>query len=57
VAAPLRRLGDRSCTVSRGAVGLVRDNAEVLVDRYSERLERAGKVAAAAASIAEARTG
>lgn len=36
---------------------LVRDNAEILVDRYSERLERAGKEAAAARSIAEARTG
>lgn len=36
---------------------LVRDNAEVLVDRYSERVERAGKAASAAASIAEARTG
>ena len=36
---------------------LVRDNADVLVDRYSERVERAGKAAAAAASIAEARTG
>ena len=32
---------------------LVRDNADVLVDRYSERVERG----AAAASIAEARTG
>ncbi len=36
---------------------LIRDNAEVLVDRYSERLERAGKEAAAARSIAEASTG
>lgn len=36
---------------------LVRDNAVELVDRYSERLERAGKEAAAARSIAEARTG
>ena len=36
---------------------LVRDNAAELVDRYSERIERAGKAAAAAGSIAEARTG
>ncbi len=36
---------------------LVRDNATELVDRYSERLERAGKDAAAARSIAQARTG
>ncbi len=36
---------------------LVRDNADALVDRYSERLERAGKQAVAAASIAEASTG
>ena len=36
---------------------LVRDNAAELVDRYSERLERAGKETAAARSIAEARTG
>ena len=36
---------------------LVRDNAVELVDRYSERLERAGKEAAAARSIAETRTG
>jgi hypothetical protein len=28
-----------------------------LVDRYSERIERAGKEAAAARSVAEARTG
>jgi len=35
---------------------LVRDNAGVLVDCYSERLERAGKQATAAASIAEARS-
>ena len=36
---------------------LVRDNAEALVDRYSERVERAGREAVAARSIAEARTG
>ncbi len=36
---------------------LIRDNAAELVDRYSERCERAGKAAAAADSIAEARTG
>jgi arsenic resistance protein ArsH len=36
---------------------LVRDNAVELVDRYSERMEKAGKEAAAARSIAEARTG
>ena len=36
---------------------LVRENAVELVDRYSERLEQAGKPAAAARSIAEARTG
>jgi arsenic resistance protein ArsH len=36
---------------------LVRDNATELVDRYSERMERAGKEAAAARSIAEARSG
>ncbi len=36
---------------------LVRDNATELVDRYSERMERAGKAAAAANSIAEARRG
>ncbi len=36
---------------------LVRDNAGVLVDRYGERIERAGKEASAARSIAEARTG
>ena len=36
---------------------LIRDNADVLVDRYSERLERAGKEAVAARSIAEAATG
>jgi len=36
---------------------LVRDNAVELVDRYSERIARAGKAAAAARSIAEARTG
>jgi arsenic resistance protein ArsH len=36
---------------------LTRDNAVELVDRYSERMERAGKEAAAARSIAEARTG
>ena len=36
---------------------LIRDNAAVLVDRYSERLEQAGKSATAARSIAEARTG
>ena len=36
---------------------LVRDNAVELVDRYSERIERAGKEAAAARSVAEARTG
>lgn len=36
---------------------LVRDNAAELVDRYSERMEMAGKEAAAARSIAEARTG
>ena len=36
---------------------LIRDNAAVLVDRYSERIERAGNEAAAALSIAEARTG
>ncbi|MBC7800551.1 MAG: arsenical resistance protein ArsH [Gemmatimonadaceae bacterium] len=36
---------------------LVRDNADILVDRYSERMERAGKAATAAASISEARTG
>ena len=36
---------------------LVRDNAVELVDRYSERLERAGKEAAAARCIAETRTG
>ena len=35
---------------------LVRDNAAELVDRYSERMEQAGKAAAAARSIAEART-
>jgi arsenic resistance protein ArsH len=36
---------------------LIRDNAYELVDRYSERMEKAGKEAAAARSIAEARTG
>ena len=36
---------------------LVRDNADILVDRYSERMERSGKEAAAAQSIAEARDG
>lgn len=36
---------------------LIRDNATVLVDRYSERIEQAGKETAAARSIAEARTG
>jgi arsenic resistance protein ArsH len=36
---------------------LTRDNADVLVDRYSERLERAGREPVAATSIAEARTG
>ena len=36
---------------------LTRDNAEVLVDRYGERMERAGKDAAAASSIAQAGTG
>jgi arsenic resistance protein ArsH len=36
---------------------LIRDNAIELVDRYSERIERAGKEAAAERSIAEARTG
>lgn len=36
---------------------LVRDNASELVDRYSERVERAVKTAAAARSVAEARTG
>jgi len=36
---------------------LVRDNAVELVDRYAERIERAGKEAAAARSIAGARTG
>ena len=36
---------------------LIRDNADHLVDRYSERMERAGKEAAAARSIVEARTG
>jgi arsenic resistance protein ArsH len=36
---------------------LVRENAVELVDRYSERIERAGKEAAAARSVAEARTG
>ena len=36
---------------------LVRDNAAELVDRYSERMEKAGKEATAARSIAEARTG
>ena len=36
---------------------LVRDNAAELVDRYSERMEKAGKEATAARSISEARTG
>lgn len=36
---------------------LIRDNANALVDRYSERLEKAGKEVAAARSIVEARTG
>jgi arsenic resistance protein ArsH len=36
---------------------LIRDNAVELVDRYSERMERAGKEAAAVRSIAEARNG
>jgi arsenic resistance protein ArsH len=36
---------------------LIRDNAAELVDRYSERREKAGHEAAAARSIAEARTG
>jgi arsenic resistance protein ArsH len=36
---------------------LTRDNASELVDRYSERIEKAGKEAAAARSVAEARTG
>ena len=36
---------------------LTRDNALELVDRYSERIERAGKQPAFAASIAEASTG
>lgn len=36
---------------------LTRDNAAELVDRYSERMEKAGKEAAAARSIGEARTG
>ena len=36
---------------------LLRDNAGALIDRYSERIERAGKQAAAARSIAQARTG
>ncbi len=36
---------------------LIRDNEVELVDRYSERLENAGKEAVAARSITEARTG
>ena len=36
---------------------LIRDNASELVDRYSERVEAAGKEAAAARSVAEAQTG
>ena len=36
---------------------LIRDNAGVLVDRYSERLEAPGQALAAARSIAAARTG
>ena len=36
---------------------LVRDNAAELVHRYSERMDKAGKEAAAARSIADARTG
>ncbi len=36
---------------------LTRDNAVELVDRYSERVERAGAAMAAARSVAEARTG
>lgn len=36
---------------------LTRDNAQELVNRYSERMERASKQAAAASSVTEARTG
>ena len=36
---------------------LTRDNAVELVDRYGERIERAGKEAAAARSVADASTG
>ena len=36
---------------------LVRDNADVLVDRYSERVARAARLNAAEASVAEARRG
>jgi arsenic resistance protein ArsH len=36
---------------------LIRDNAAELVDRYSERMEKAGKEATVARSIAEARKG
>lgn len=36
---------------------LIRDNAEILVNRYSECIEQAGREAVAARSIADARTG
>ena len=36
---------------------LIRDNSGELVDRYSDRMGKAGKKAAAARSITEARTG
>ena len=55
--AALRAAGGCLRGAGRAFTWLVRDNAVELVDRYSERMETAGKEAAAARSIAEARTG